>query len=186
MEGWKYRSRELLKDIFLPPKTIREQTGSAWNFLQASIQVYRDVYIPYFKINACGFISFEECLSPQVMINKMVNEHTIDCHPSPSEFTSRIHPLIFLWTPKGFISPEYFLNFFSNLYIPPWLQESFKFMVLRLLENTFVSQKTEFVPQAKLSPRFLSSPLQAEGNYPFPPNKVFWKSIFHQQTGGGL
>ena len=116
----------------------------------------------------------------------MVNEHTVDYHPSPSEFTSRIHPLIFLWTPKEFISPEYFLNFFSNLYIPPWLQESFKFMVLRLLENTFVSQKTEFVPQAKLSPWFLSLPLQAEGNYPFPPNKVFGKSIFCQQTGGGL
>ena len=103
----------------------------------------------------------------------MINEHTVDYHPSPSEFTSRIHPLIFLWIPKGFISPEYFLNFFSNLYIPIWLQESFTFMVLRLLKNTFVSQKTEVAPQAKLSRRFLSSPLQAEENYLFPPNKVF-------------
>ena len=76
----------------------------------------------------------------------MVNEHTVDYHPSPSELTSRIHPLIFLWTPKGFIfSPEYFLNFFSNLYIAQWLRESFKFMVLRLLENAFVSQKNESV-----------------------------------------
>ena len=72
----------------------------------------------------------------------MVNEHIVNYHPSPSEFTSSIHPLIFLWTPKGLISPEYFLNFFSNLYIPPGLQKSFKFMVLRLLENTFVSQNT--------------------------------------------
>ena len=32
--------------------------------------------------------------------------------PSPSELTSRIHALIFLWTPKGFISPEYFRSFF--------------------------------------------------------------------------
>ena len=31
--------------------------------------------------------------------------------------------------------------FFSNLYIPRWLRKSFKFMMLRLLENTFVSQK---------------------------------------------
>ena len=38
--------------------------------------------------------------------------------------------IIFLWTPKGFISPESFLNFLLNLYIPPWLQKSFKFIVL--------------------------------------------------------
>ena len=53
-----------------------------------------------------------KCLNPQVRISKMVNEHTVDYHPSPSELTSRIHPLIYLWTAKGFIfSPEYFLNF---------------------------------------------------------------------------
>ena len=78
----------------------------------------------------------------------MVNKHTVDYHPSPSEFTSRIHLLIFLWTPKGFISPEHCWNFFSNLYIPSWLQKIFKFMVLRLLENTFVSQKIESVYDA--------------------------------------
>ena len=58
-------------------------------------------------------------------------------HPSPSEFTSRTHPLIFLWIPKGLISPEYFLIFFSNLRIPPIFQPwkgCFKLMVLRLLE----------------------------------------------------
>ena len=153
------------------------------------MQVCRGAYIPYFIISAfifCCFIFFEKCINPQVRINKMVNEHTVDYYPSPSEFSSRIHPLIFLWPPKGFFSPEYFLIFFSNLCIPPWLQKCLKFMVLRLLENTFVSQKTEFMPQAKLSPWFLSSPLQAEGNYPFLPNEVFGKPIFPQQTGGGL
>ena len=115
-------------------------------------------------------------------------------HPSPSEFTSRTHPLIFLWIPKGLISPEYFLIFFSNLRIPPIFQpwkRCFKLMVLRLLENTFVSQRLESVhfysyPQAKLSPKFLSLLLQAEGNYPFLPSKVFWKSIFSQQRGRGI
>ena len=58
-----------------------------------------------------------------------------------------------------------FLDFFLNLYIPPWLQKSFKFMMLRLLANIFMSQKIESVhfyscPQAKLSPRFLSLPLK--------------------------
>ena len=64
----------------------------------------------------------------------MVNKYTVDYHPSRSQLISRIHTLIFLWTRKGFISPESFLNFFLNLYIPPWLQKSFKFIVLRLLQ----------------------------------------------------
>ena len=129
-----------------------------------------------------------DCLSPQVRINIMVKEHAVNYHPSPSESTSRIH-LIFLLTPKGFIfSPEYFLIFFSNLYIAPWLQKIFKFMVLRLLENAFVSQKIESVhfylcPQAKISPRFLSLPIQAGGNYPFPPY-VF--VFFLSRKRGGL
>ena len=91
----------------------------------------------------------------------MVNKHTVNYHTSLSELTSRIHPLIFLWTPKGFIAPEYFLNFSSNLDIPPWLQKSFKFIVLRLLEN--MSPKIDSIhfyscPQTKLSSMFLSSP----------------------------
>ena len=106
----------------------------------------------------------------------MLNEYTVDYHPSLSEFSSRMHPLTFPWTPKGFISPYYFLNFLSNLYIPPRLQKSFKFMVLRLPENTFVSRKVEPVyswPQGKPSPRFLSLSLLPEENYSFPPDKVF-------------
>ena len=79
----------------------------------------------------CCPLFFENYLNPQAMINKMVNKHTVNYHPSPSQLISRIHTLIFLWTPKGFISPESFLNFFLNLYIPPWLRKSFKFIVLR-------------------------------------------------------
>ena len=48
------------------------------------------------------------------------------------------HISIFSWTPKGFTSPESFLNFLLNLYIPPWLRKSFKqnlrLIVLRLLQ----------------------------------------------------
>ena len=97
----------------------------------------------------CCFIFFEECLNPQV---RLVNKHIVDSHISPSEFTPRIHPLIFLWSPKGFISPEYFLDFFSNLYIPPWLRKSFKFMTLRWLENTFLSQKNWICSFLLISP----------------------------------
>ena len=66
-----------------------------------------------------------------------------------------------------FISPEYFLNFFSNLYIAPWLRKSFKFIVLRLLEDTFVCQKLNLYIFAYVPKK--NSP-QAEGNYRFHPN----------------
>ena len=64
----------------------------------------------------------------------MVNKHTVNYQPSPSQLISRIQTLIFLWTPKGYISPESFSNFFLSLYIPPLLPESFKFIALRLLQ----------------------------------------------------
>ena len=71
-------------------------------------------------------------------------------------------------TTKGFISPEYFMSFFWNLYIPAWLWKSFKFLVLRLLEDISLSKNL---------------PL-AEGNDTFPPNRVFWKSVFHPAERG--
>ena len=127
----------------------------------------------------CCPLFFEGYLNPLVRINKMVNKHTVDYHLSPSELTSRIHSLMFLWTPNECICPSILsiVIFFSDLYDPPWLQKSFNFMVLRLLEKTFVSRKIEsahFYPclQRKLSPpppRFLS---------------VFWASISPQQKGG--
>ena len=108
-------------------------------------------------IFCCPLFS-ENYLNPQVKINKMVNKHAVNYQPSPSRLTSKIHPLIFLWTPKEFISPESFFIFFLKLYNPPLLRKSFKFIVL-----LSVSQKIESVhfypcPQAKFSPWFLSLP----------------------------
>ena len=97
MEGWKYRSRELLKAFFVTKKNNKKE----------------DLFLKFVWIFFQTFFSGMKCLNPQVKINKMVNEHTVDyTHPSPSELTSRIHPLIFLWAPKEFIfSPEYFWIF---------------------------------------------------------------------------
>ena len=93
MKGWKYRSREFSKDTFYQQKEQKKQTDSTCNFLQPPIQVGRGAYIPYFKINAfifsCSFF-FEEYLNPQVKINKMVDEHTVNYHPTPLELISRI------------------------------------------------------------------------------------------------
>ena len=119
------------------------------------------VYVQYFKINLfilwCPLF-FENYLNPQVRINKIVDKHTVDYHPSPSQLILRIHSLIFLWTPKRFISPESFLNFFLNLFIPPWLRKSFKFIVLRSLQIHLWVKKIECFnfyscPQAKLAPK---------------------------------
>ena len=70
------------------------------NVLQLPIQACRGAYFPYFKIHApifCCPLFFEEYPNPQVRMDKMINELTIDYNPSPWELTSRIHPLIFLW-----------------------------------------------------------------------------------------
>ena len=37
-----------------------------------------------------------------------------------------MHPLIFLWTPKDFISPEYFLNFFLKPVYTTMITETFQ------------------------------------------------------------
>ena len=161
-------------------------------FLLPPIPVCRGAYIPCFKINAPIFsclLFSENHLNPQVRINKMVNKHTVDYHPSPWQLTLRIHPLIFLWTPKGFFSPESFL-IFSETGIPPWLRKSFKFIVsLRLLVNTFVSQKIESVhfypsPQAKLSTRnFIIIPRQKKITHSS--RTAFSKDLFFPLQKGG-
>ena len=152
----------------------------------------RGAYIPYFIISPpifCCALFSENHLNPQVRINKMVNKHTVDYHPIPSQLISRIYPLIFLWTRKGFMSPESFLNIFLDLYIPPWLWKSFKFILLRLLTNTFLSQKIKSVhfysrPKQTLPLVFNITP-QAKENYPLLLNSLFRKSIFPSRKGGG-
>ena len=56
------------------------------------IAVCRSVYIHYFKTNApifCCPLFSENYRNPQVIINKMVNKHTVDYHHSPSQLISR-------------------------------------------------------------------------------------------------
>ena len=81
MEGWKYRSRELLKAIFCHQKNPQESR----HFLETYMKFFLDICMKY--------------LNPQVSISKMVNKHNVDYRPSPSELTSRIHSLMFLRNP---------------------------------------------------------------------------------------
>ena len=94
---------------------------------------------------------------------------------------------MFIWTPKGFISPESFLNFFLNLYISPWLRKSFKFIV-KITANTFASQKIEYVhfhscPQAKLYRRFLPLSSRQKGIV-YSSQTVFFEDIFPEKKWG--
>ena len=112
-------------------------------------------------------------------------ENTVDYHPSPSEFILRIHPLIFLMTSKEFIYPKYFLNFFSNLYFSKTCIshhgcKNFKFMVLRLLENTFESKNWNCVlmtPSMTLLQVFIIATLGRK-KLPISPKESVLKNTF--------
>ena len=151
----------------------------------------REVYIHYFKINPpifCCPLFSKNYLNHQVKINKMVNKHLVDYHPSPSQWISRIQPLIFLWTPKGFISLESFLNFFLNLYVLPSLRKSFKFIVLILLQIHLWVKKYLFIfthaPKQNSPPGFYYCP-PGRRELSIPPEQRFLKTFFLRRKGEG-
>ena len=97
--------------------------------------------------------------------------------------------IIFLWTPKGFISPESFLNFLLNLYIPPWLRKSFKFIMLRLLQIHLWAKKFNLFyfthAPKKNSPPGLYHYSPGRRKFPIPPEQHFLKIFFPEQKEGG-
>ena len=141
----------------------------------------------------CCSLFFKEYLNPQDWINKIVNGNTVVYHPLPSELTSRIHPLILLWTPKEFISQEYLMSFFLNLNIPPRLRKSFKSVVLRLPENTFMSQNLFILNLFIFNHVFKQNSPPGSYNYPtcgrklpIPVEQYFLKIYFSQQKVGRI
>ena len=117
----------------------------------------------------------------------MVNKHSVDYHPCPSQLISRIHTLIFLWTRKEFISPESFLNFFRNLYIPQWLWKSFKVIVLLLMQICLWVKKLNLfifihAPKQNSPPDFYHYP-PGKRDLPVPPEQCFLKIFFPEDKG---
>lgn len=56
-------------------------------FSSCPVEVCRGTSIPYFKVNAiifCCYVYCKEYLNPQVLIAKLINEHSVDYHPNPS------------------------------------------------------------------------------------------------------
>ena len=102
-------------------------------------------------------------------MNKIANKHTVDYQPSPSQLISEIHILIFLWTPKGFISPKSLLNFFAKSVYSAKVVEKFQSYSVKITANTFASQKNRIcsfliLPSSKTLPRIFIIILQADGN----------------------
>ena len=100
----------------------------------------------------------------------------------------RVPIIIFLWTPKGFISPESFLNFFLNLCIPPRLRKSYKFIVLRLLQiHLWVKKLNLFIfthaPRQNSLPGFYNYP-PVRWKLSIPPEQRFLKIFFPEEKEG--
>ena len=92
------------------------------------------------------------------------------CHLLPQSFRITLKDTSSISiNPLGF---NLSINFHKNLYIPPWLQKIFKFVVFRQVENEFVSRKmkVDIVTKAKLFPRSLLSP-QGKDKLLIPPVK---------------
>ena len=163
----------IFSNFFVTKKVMKKQTGSAWNFFQPPIQVCRGAYILYFKINTLIFCcphSFEENLNPQIRINKMVSEHTVDYHHSLSELVSRIYSLLFVWTLKGFISTEYFFNFFLKPVYPTMVVERFQICVYKITGKYICKSKNWIrsfllMPPSETLLQVLIMISHAEGNY---------------------
>ena len=65
----------------------------------------------------------------------MVKEHNVD-HQRLSGLTSTYTPSHISIDPLGFyLCPEHFLNFLSNLYIPPRFGKSFRIYGVQIIEK---------------------------------------------------
>ena len=134
-------------------------------------QVCRSVSIPCFKINApffcCPFFG-KKYLKLQIRINKMVNQQfRLPPYCSPSELTSRIHPLIFVQTRQGF---------FSKLRCSGYWKIHLRVKKMNLDIFTCAS------------PQVLIITSKAEGNVLIAPRQRFFKSLFSsckKGRGGG-
>ena len=89
---------------------------------------------------------------------------------------------------SGFTSPESFLNFFLNLYIPPWLRKSFKFIVLRLPKiHLWIKRLNLFIfthaPKQNSAPGFYHYS-SSRREFHIPPEQRFLKIFFPEQKEG--
>ena len=119
----------------------------------------------------------------------MINKHTVNYHPSPSQLISRIQPLIFPWTPRGVYLSSIFLGFFPKLvYSIIVVVEKFQVYSVQITGHYICESKNWICSFLLMQPRktgsqtFIIIP-QAEGYCPFFLNSVSWRYFFLNRKG---
>ena len=105
--------------LFVTKKVVKKKAGSAWNFFNLQYQCVEVHISPNSKLMPPFSVvpSFLKIITTlRSGLTKWINKHTFNYHHNPSQLTSRIHPLIFPWTHKGFISPESLIFFPKPVY----------------------------------------------------------------------
>ena len=149
-----------VNNAFCPPRVAKKGI-SLWTNTSVQMCLY-----PLFQNQSSHFLlsSLFWKLS-QLLCQDQQNSQQIYCQL----------PIIFLWTPKGFISPESFLNFLLNLYIPPqihlWVKK------LNLLNFTHA-------PKQNFPPGFYHYP-SGRRKLPIPPEQHFLNIYFPEKNKGG-
>ena len=160
--------------IFCPPRGSKKGI-SLWTYTSVQRCLYR-----LFQNQSLHFLLFSLFLKLyQPLGQDQQNIKQIHC---------QLPIIIFLWTPKAFTSPESFLNFLLNLYIPPWLRKSFKFIMLRLLQmHLWVKKFNLFcfthAPKKNPPPGFYHY-CPGRRKFPIPPEQHFLKIFFPEQKEG--
>ena len=108
---------------------------------------------------------------------------TVNYHSIPSQLSSRIHPLIFLWSPKGVYLCKIFLELFSETCIShhcgnvsnSWCYDYQKIHICDT-KNWFFSFLL-MTPNETVT-KVLIITTSRRKRVPISPNSLFWKSVF--------
>ena len=121
---------------------------------------------PHFLLSTLFWKLFSEnYLNPQVRINKMVNKHTVGYHPSPSQITCKGTPFHISLDSRGGLSLQnlswvFPKSVYSTIPFKKWICLFYLMHPSKTLPQVFIITR------------------QAEGDYPFLPNSIFWIFIF--------
>ena len=151
-------------------------------FSSTPIQVCSGTSNSYFRIKApffCCPLFCKEYLSPQVMVQEIVKEHSVDYHPSHS----RIHCLMYLKNGCRIFSETCISHHgcwkFSNSWCSDYWEKHLPVKKLNL--NIF---SLSLFPRQNSAQGSYHHP-QAEENYSFLPRKVFPKISFTKSAKRG-
>ena len=143
---------------------------------------FQNIFFMMFEFKTwISFSLVKEYLNPQVRINKIVNQQ---CRLQTQSFRVNLKDIFsHISIDLNVISHQNNFGIFYQSCIAHRLRKVFKFVLFRLLENAFASQKLN--PDiSKSSSQILIITPQAEENYSFPQGQHFLKYVSPQQKKG--